>query len=89
MTNEEKLSLEQAFVENYFDFGDDNSTNKQNLDKANELYVSNYNKVEKFAIDLSDGLMIDQSDAILAIQILCLSHKYKDRFQEELDNSTL
>lgn len=86
MTNEEKLSLEQAFVENYFDYGEDCSTVNQNLKKANELYLINYDKVEKIAIDLSDGLMIDQSEAILAIQILCLSNKYKSRFKEDLEN---
>lgn len=84
MTSEEKLSLEQAFVENYLDFGDDYTITQQNLKKVNDLYLESYKKAEKIATDLSDGLILDQCDAILSIQTLCLTEKYKSRLEEEL-----
>lgn len=82
---EYKYSLEEVFFERYFEYGDDKETLENNLKIADSLYCENLTKVNNIAEMLDNGLIFDQTEAILAVQTLGLSYKYKTDFKEALN----
>lgn len=84
MSEEELQELEQLFFEQNFEYGDDKETIQQNISIARNMYLKAYQDMEKIVECLSDGVSFDQYEAILAVQILEISHRFIIRFEELL-----
>lgn len=86
MSEEQASALEEAFVDNNFDLGEDADTVTQNYNIASDLYQKYLEQVDEFVEDILDGLVVDVSSAVFAIQNLCLAQKYRDLFEREKNN---
>lgn len=86
MSEEELQELEQLFFEQNFEYcdDDDKETIQQNISIARNMYLKAYQDMEKVVECLSDGVSFDQYEAILAVQILEISHRFIIRFEELL-----
>lgn len=86
MTKEYAASIEEVFVENNFELGEDAYTITQNFNIASILYDENLEQTNNLVEDVVDGMVVDTPSAVFAIQNLVFSKKYKDQFQNEMQN---
>ena len=77
-------SVEEAFFERHFEYGDDEETVLSNASKAFSLMESSYKKVTALAEKVEDGECYDTSEAILQFQTLALSREYLEGFLKDM-----
>lgn len=80
MDEEYLNSLKEVFFKQYLHEGNDAATINENREIAGKIYDENYKKLEKYEDMLKKGITFDQTDVILAVQLLGLSAFYKKKF---------
>lgn len=77
-------TMEEAFVEGEFDYGDDRKTLEENLDKAKMIFAEELTNSSGFAEKLEDGEVFDIYAALYSLQRMILADRCIDRFQSDL-----
>lgn len=77
-------SAEEAFVERYFDYGDDNDTAMANLESSLNVFFSSNRDCDNFAEQICNGEIVDIPTVTLALQNLIFAHKYEEQFKKSL-----
>lgn len=75
---------EQSFFEDNFDYGDDNTTIRQNYFKAVELFHDKYANAAAIAERVSDGEILDNASVDLAIQEMIFSYRFLTQFRKDI-----
>lgn len=78
------VSVEEAFFERYFEYGDDKDTVFSNLESSLDVFFRSHKECSVFAEQISDGEVVDVPTVMLALQNLILSHKYEEQFKKSL-----
>lgn len=76
--------VEEAFVERYFNFEDDEETVKNNARKALSITKYAHKKAAEITAAAEDGELFDESEAILAFQTLALGKEYAEEFIQQI-----
>lgn len=77
-------SLEEAFFERHFEYGEEQETALSNLDSSLNVYFRSHKDCSLFAEQISDGEVVDVPTVTLALQNLIFSHKYEEQFKKAL-----
>ena len=73
-------AAEESFIERYLEFGDDDETKDSNRKVLCDLVQEYRAKSQELAQDIEDGIAVNESEAILTVQILSFAKKYLEKF---------
>lgn len=82
--DEFEQSMEEAFVERNFEYGNEPDISMANLESSLNVYFRSNKECSIFAEQICDGEVTDTPSVILSLQNLIYSHKYEERFKNEL-----
>lgn len=88
LKNEEKEELlhiaEETFFETMFEVAVDEETMISNYQAALRIFYEKYVAADQVAEDMCDGVITDETTAMLKIQELVISYKYVNRFRNQI-----
>lgn len=78
-------SMEEAFAEANFEYGEEKEVIEANLAKAKNIYAEESENVSQFCDKLEDGEVFDECGALFSLQRMILADRFVQTYQDQLN----